>query len=80
MQDDWRVRNIYGGLSAVGKPATFQQFSQNFNLSQKKIKEAILRVRGGQRVTSKTPENTFRALKKYGIDLVEQAKAGKLDL
>ena len=30
-------------------------------------------------VTSKTPENTFRALKKYGIDLVEQAKSGKLD-
>jgi ATP-dependent Clp protease ATP-binding subunit ClpB len=36
-------------------------------------------MRGGQKVTSKTPENTFRALKKYGIDLVEQAKSGKLD-
>ena len=80
MQDDYvSTEHLLLGLSAVGKPATFQQFLKNFNLSQKKIKEAILRVRGGQKVTSKTPENSFRALKKYGIDLVEQAKAGKLD-
>ena len=38
-----------------------------------------MKVRGGQKVTSKTPENSFRALKKYGIDLVEHAKSGKLD-
>ena len=67
------------GLSSVGKPATFQQFLKNFDLTQKKIRETIVKMRSGQKVTSKTPENTFRALKKYGIDLVEQAKSGKLD-
>ena len=80
MQDDYvSTEHLLLGLSAVGKPATFQQFLKNFGLTQKKVNEAILKVRGGQKITSKTPENSFRALKKYGIDLVEQAKAGKLD-
>ncbi|MGD0247432.1 MAG: ATP-dependent chaperone ClpB [Candidatus Limnocylindrales bacterium] len=46
-------------------------------------KEAILRaltgVRGGQRVTSPTPESTYQALEKYGRDLTAEARAGKLD-
>ena len=36
-------------------------------------------MRGGQRVTSANPEGTFEALKKYGTDLTEAARAGKLD-
>ena len=80
MEDDYvSTEHLLLGLASVGRPSTFQQFLRNFNLSEKKIKEAILKVRGGQKVTSKTPENSFRALKKYGIDLVEQAKSGKLD-
>ena len=80
MEDDYvSTEHLLLGLASVGRPSTFQQFLKNFNLSEKKIKEAILKVRGGQKVTSKTPENSFRALRKYGIDLVEQAKSGKLD-
>ncbi|MBT3637311.1 MAG: AAA family ATPase, partial [Opitutae bacterium] len=80
MQDDYiSTEHLLLGLAAVGKPATFKQFLKNFELSEKKIKEALQKLRGGQKVTSRTPENSFRALKKYGIDLVEQAKAGKLD-
>ena len=67
------------GWLSVGKPATFKQFLKNFELTEKKIKDTLQNLRGGQKVTSRTPENSFRALKKYGIDLVEQAKAGKLD-
>src|ERR671934_640533 len=40
-----------------------------------KIKE----VRGGQRVTSQDPEETYQALEKYGRDLTAAAEAGKLD-
>ena len=41
---------------------------------------AVLReVRGNQRVTSDNPEGQYEALKKYGSDLVELAKSGKLD-
>ena len=80
MHDDYvSTEHLLLGLSSVGKPATFKQFLKNFELSQKKLKDTLLNLRGGQKVTSKTPENSFRALKKYGIDLVEQAKSGKLD-
>ena len=65
MQDDYvSTEHLLLGLSSVGKPATFKQFLKNFELSQKKIKETLLNLRGGQKVTSKTPENSFRALKR----------------
>ena len=80
MQDDYiSTEHLLLGLSSVGKPATFKQFLKNFELTEKKIKDQLEKLRGGQKITSKTPENSFRALKKYGIDLVEQAKSGKLD-
>jgi len=41
---------------------------------------AVLKdVRGSQRVTTQDPEATYRALEKYGRDLTEMAKSGKLD-
>ena len=43
------------------------------------LREILPTVRGGQRVTSANPEGTFEALKKYGTDLTEAARAGKLD-
>ncbi|MEV5412447.1 ATP-dependent chaperone ClpB [Thermopolyspora sp. NPDC052614] len=41
--------------------------------------EAFEKVRGHTRVTSENPEDTYRALEKYGVDLTERARAGKLD-
>ena len=80
MQDDYiSTEHLLLGLASVGKPAAFKQFFKNFELTEKKIRKTLESLRGGQKVTSKTPENSFRALKKYGIDLVEQAKSGKLD-
>ncbi|MFH0750806.1 MAG: ATP-dependent chaperone ClpB [Chloroflexota bacterium] len=40
---------------------------------------ALAGIRGGQRVTSATPESTYQALEKYGRDLTQEARAGKLD-
>ncbi|GAA4562041.1 ATP-dependent chaperone ClpB [Planotetraspora kaengkrachanensis] len=37
------------------------------------------KVRGHARVTSETPEDTYQALEKYGVDLTERARGGKLD-
>ena len=80
MQDDYvSTEHLLLGLAQVKKPATFKQFLKNFEITEKKVLETLKGLRGGQKVTSKTPENSFRALKKYGIDLVEQAKSGKLD-
>ncbi|MDP7630605.1 MAG: ATP-dependent chaperone ClpB, partial [SAR324 cluster bacterium] len=36
-------------------------------------------LRGGQRVTNQNPEETYEALEKYGMDLTERARSGKLD-
>ena len=41
--------------------------------------KALEAVRGGSRVQSANPEETYEALKKYGIDLVDYARSGKLD-
>ena len=80
MQDDYvSTEHLLLGLASIGKPSTFKHFLKNFDLSEKKIKETLQTLRGGQKINSRTPENSFRALKKYGIDLVEQAKSGKLD-
>ncbi|KPQ31736.1 MAG: ATP-dependent chaperone protein ClpB [Phormidium sp. OSCR] len=57
-----------------GKP-TFQ----SFNLSEKKLKETIQQIRGTQKVTDQNPEGKYDALEKYGRDLTEAARTGKLD-
>jgi ATP-dependent Clp protease ATP-binding subunit ClpB len=43
------------------------------------LTEAFTEVRGSARVTSEDPEGTYQALEKYGVDLTQQAKDGKLD-
>ncbi len=48
-------------------------------LNRDKIMSALTAIRGSQRVTSTTPEGTYSALEKYGRDLTEQARKGKLD-
>ncbi|OIV36566.1 ATP-dependent chaperone ClpB [Mangrovactinospora gilvigrisea] len=45
----------------------------------KALLDAFAQVRGSSRVTSPEPESTFKALEKYGTDLTEAARAGRLD-
>ncbi|MFQ3616469.1 MAG: ATP-dependent chaperone ClpB [Cyanobacteriota bacterium] len=48
-------------------------------IEAKQLETTIKSVRGSQRVTSQSPESQYKALEKYGRDLTELAKAGKLD-
>jgi ATP-dependent Clp protease ATP-binding subunit ClpB len=48
-------------------------------LTRDGVLAALAQVRGRQRVTSQNPEETFQSLEKYGRDLTEAARAGKLD-
>nr|MCR5648445.1 ATP-dependent chaperone ClpB [Oscillospiraceae bacterium] len=48
-------------------------------LTEDAFLKAVREVRGGGRVTSDNPEDTYDALKKYGTDLVARAREGKLD-
>jgi ATP-dependent Clp protease ATP-binding subunit ClpB len=52
---------------------------KQFRLDRDKVLNVLTEVRGKQRVTSDNPEATYDALKKYGRDLVEEAKKGSLD-
>ncbi|MHA8137936.1 ATP-dependent Clp protease ATP-binding subunit [Lactobacillaceae bacterium Scapto_B20] len=47
-------------------------------ITEQKVKNEVEKIRGGEKVTSKNQESNFQALKKYGIDLVAEARAGKL--
>jgi len=52
---------------------------KTYNLDSQKLEAVILAVRGSQKVTDQNPESRYEALEKYGRDLTEEAKAGKLD-
>ena len=45
----------------------------------KKLREAVVAVRGNQKVTDQNPEGTYESLEKYGRDLTAAAREGKLD-
>ena len=48
-------------------------------VTRERLTQALREVRGSQRVTSPTPETTYQSLERYGRDLTEAARQGKLD-
>jgi len=50
-----------------------------FKLDEPKLKSAIEQIRGSQKVTDQNPEGKYESLEKYGRDLTEYARQGKLD-
>eukprot|EP01018_Ginkgo_biloba_P006974 Gb_21720 [translate_table: standard] len=56
-----------------------QQLFKDLQLSAKDLKDAVQAVRGQQKVTDQNPEGKYESLEKYGNDLTELARQGKLD-
>ncbi len=52
---------------------------QEFGLNEAKLKNTIKQIRGNQKVTDQNPEGKYQSLEKYGRDLTEAAREGKLD-
>ena len=80
MQDEYvSVEHVL--LAILEKPGTGPTAAvlRQFALTKDKILSVLAEVRGNQRVTSANPEETYDALNKYGRDLVEDARKGKLD-
>lgn len=80
MQDEYvSVEHLF--LAILDKPGTGPTAAvlRQFALTKDKVLSVLAEVRGNQRVTSANPEETYDALKKYGRDLVEDARKGKLD-
>ena len=64
--------------AAEGKDGAARALTEA-GLSRPQLLEALKALRGAQRVTSNNPETSYEALEKYGVDLVAQARAGKMD-
>ena len=79
MKDDYvSVEHIMLGLfDAMGKE--LQSVLKPFSISKDGFLAALLKVRGNQHVTDQNPEETYDVLSKYGQELVEKARSGKLD-
>ena len=79
MKDEYiSVEHVFLGIlqrPCKGAAELFKALS----ITTEKFMQPLSSVRGNQRVTSDNPEDTYNALKKYGQDLVEMAKANKLD-
>lgn len=72
------VEHIYLALlDEKGTPSA--KIFAKYHIDRNKFLEALSKVRGNQRVTSQNPEDNYDALNKYGRDLVEMAREGKLD-
>ncbi|MGI8789320.1 MAG: ATP-dependent chaperone ClpB [Actinomycetota bacterium] len=52
---------------------------RQFGVQRDAFLEALKQVRGSQRVTDKNPEDKYQALERFGLDLTEAARRGKLD-
>ena len=80
MKDEFvSTEHLLLALIQVKKPEALAKLMESFDLTGNKVRESIKALRGSQRVTNQNPEATYDVLNKYGIDLVETARSGKLD-
>jgi len=73
------VEHIILAFIEEGSHTDVGRIFQTFNITRERFLEVLNEVRGSQRITSPTPEETYEALEKYGRDLVKEARKGKLD-
>ena len=67
-------------LSLLAHPSKdIKALMKQSQITRERFLQALSQVRGNQRVTSDNPEATYDTLEKYGADLVERAKEGKMD-
>ena len=79
MKDEYiSVEHVFMGMLQRPGRVAGELFKQ-FGITPEKFMQVLSAVRGNQRVTTDNPESTYDALKKYGQDLVEAARANKLD-
>ena len=78
MKDEFiSVEHLFLALTKV--KTKVQALLEALGISQKEVLQALQKVRGGQRVTDQNPDDKYQALEKYGRDLVELARKGKMD-
>jgi ATP-dependent Clp protease ATP-binding subunit ClpB len=80
MEDEYiSVEHLLLALSSEGNKGPAGKILYEMSVTRESLMDTIKAVRGGQRVTSQNPEETYEALEKYGTDLSQLARDGKLD-
>ncbi|MCY6492489.1 ATP-dependent chaperone ClpB [Leptolyngbya sp. GGD] len=78
MQDDFiSIEHLL--KSFADDPRLGMKLFRSLNVDTARLDTAIRDVRGSQKVTDQAPESRYSALEKFGMDLTERAKAGKID-
>ncbi len=79
MHDDYvSVEHLLLSLIETADP-TLKKLFADYRITKEGCLQALQSVRGNQRVTTDSPEDTYEALEKYGTDLVARARAQKMD-
>jgi ATP-dependent Clp protease ATP-binding subunit ClpB len=73
------TEHLFVGIASESGRSPAGRLLAQSGITRDKIFEALTSVRGSQRVTSQNPEGTYQALERYGRDLTELARRGKLD-
>ncbi|HEY4543699.1 MAG TPA: ATP-dependent chaperone ClpB [Tissierellaceae bacterium] len=72
------VEHIYISLLKL-KGIKSEEIFNRYNINLQRFLEALKEIRGSQNITSDNPEATYEALKRFGRDLNEEARKGKID-
>ena len=72
------VEHIYISLLKEKGSASERIFNK-YNINLQRFLEALKKIRGNQTITSDNPESTYEALTRFGRDLVDDARKGKID-
>jgi ATP-dependent Clp protease ATP-binding subunit ClpB len=80
LRDDYTsVEHLLLAMVDEGTSSPGARFLAQAGVSRETVMKALASVRGHQRVTSQTPEDTYQPLERYGRDLTHMASQGKLD-
>ena len=80
LKDDYTsTEHIFLALLETAEQTPSLAFLRQAGLTRHAVLQALVSVRGHQRVTNPNPESTYNALEKYGRDLTQLAQRGKLD-
>ncbi|WP_214822064.1 MULTISPECIES: ATP-dependent chaperone ClpB [unclassified Exiguobacterium] len=78
MNDEYvSVEHILLGILLNSSQA--QAMLERKGITEERLREALVAVRGNRCITSKSPEATYDVLTKYGRDLIQEVKTGKID-
>ena len=78
MKDEYlSVEHLFLALADVQSDA--KEILRLNSITKEEIEKALKEIRGGEKITDQNPEAKYKALERYGIDLLEMARKGKLD-